>query len=151
MKSTFAIMTFAALGAVLGACATTEPAVTPELPAAAAPAPNACAVIESSDWKAWVNRMPGVGATPTLIVEGQVTLPTPGFTVALKLGRADRSMTPVQQLILETTPPSGQVMQVLTPQTARIDTPAIVAKYKAVQIVCNGNVIAEITDIPDAH
>ncbi len=135
----------------LGACATTEIPVTSEPPAAAAPAPKACAVIESSDWKAWVNRMPGVGATPTLIVEGQVMLPTPGYVVTLSLGRADRSMTPVQQLILETTPPSGQVMQVLTPQTARIDTPAIGAKYKAVQIVCGGNVIAEITDVPDAH
>lgn len=147
MKSIIAIAALAALGA----CATTETAVTPEPPAAAAPAPASCAVLESKDWKAWVNRMPGVGATPTLIVEGQVTLPTPGYTVELKLGRADRSMTPVQQLVLETTAPSGQVMQVLTPQTARIDTPTIVAKYKAVQIVCNGNVIAEITDIADAH
>ena len=132
----------------LGACATTDNPATPEPPA---PAPNACAVIESSDWKAWVNRMPGIGATPILIVEGQVTLPTPGYTVELKLGRADRSMVPVQQLILQTTAPSGQVMQVLTPQTARLDTPAIVAKYKAVQIVCGGNVIAEITDVPDAY
>ena len=151
MKSIIAIAAMATLGAALGACATSETAVTPEPPTAAAPAANTCAVIESSDWKAWVNRMPGPGATPTLIVEGQVTLPTPGYAVTLKLGRADRSMTPVQQLILETTPPSGQVMQVLTPQTARIDTPAIGAKYKAVQIVCNGNVIAEITDIADAH
>lgn len=146
MKFMIAIAAFAALGA----CAKTETPVTAE-PPAAAPAGKTCAVIESSDWKAWVNRMPGPGATPTLIVEGKVTLPTPGYTVELKLGRADRSMTPIQQLVLETTPPSGQVMQVLTPHTARIDTPAIVAKYKAVRIVCNGNVIAEITDVPDAY
>jgi len=151
MKSIIAIAAMAAFGAALGACATTETPVTSEPPAATAPAPNACAVIESSGWKAWVNRMPGPGAAPTLIVEGQVTLPMPGYVVTLSLGRADRSMTPVQQLILEATPPSGQVMQVLTPHTARIDTPAIGASYKAVQIVCGGNVIAEITDVPDAH
>lgn len=149
MKTIIAIAAITALGASLGACATTEKPVTAE-PPAASPA-KACPVVENSDWKAWVNRMPGPGATPTLIVEGVVTLPTPGFTIALKLGRADRSMTPVQQLILEATPPSGQVMQVLTPQTARIDTPAITGTYKAVQIVCGGDVIAEITDIPDAH
>jgi len=135
----------------LGACASTDAAMKPEPPAAATPAPKACPVIENSGWKAWVNRMPGPGATPTLIVEGQVTLPSAGYTIELKLGRADRSAVPVQQLILEAAPPADQAAQVLTQQTARIDTPAIAAKYKAVQIVCGGDVIAEITDVPDAH
>jgi hypothetical protein len=131
----------------LGACATTDNPAAPEPPASA---PDACPIVQSADWKAWVNRMPGPGATPTLIVEGQVTLPTPGYTIELKLGRADRSMTPVQQLILVATPPAGQVIPTLTPLTARIAAPAIAAKYKAVQIVCNGEVIAQVTDVPDA-
>ncbi len=140
---------FAALAA-LGACASAGAVSKAESPTAAAVL-KSCPVVENSGWKAWVNRMPGPGAAPTLIVEGQVTLPSAGYTVELKLGRADRSAIPVQQLILEASAPAGQPAQVLTPQTARIDTPAIAGKYKAVQIVCGGDVIAEITDIPDAH
>ena len=147
----FCILPAFAAMLTLGACATTKTALNPEPSAAAAPALKACPIIESGDWKAWINRMPGVGVTATLIVEGQVTLPTPGYTITLTAGRADRSMHPVQQLILEALPPSGQVAKVLTPQTARIDTPAIAGKYKAVQIVCGGNVIAEINDILDAY
>lgn len=72
---------------VLSACAAT-PAPTPS--------PTACAVGESRDWAAWVNRMPGPGATPTLHVTGKVDVPHGGYTVTARAGAADRSATPVQ-------------------------------------------------------
>ncbi|HRP12226.1 MAG TPA: hypothetical protein PLK37_14445, partial [Terricaulis sp.] len=63
----------AALSAAALAACHTPPAETPmpEQPAA-----GNCAVIESSDWAAWINAMPGPGAQRTLIVTGRITLPT---------------------------------------------------------------------------
>lgn len=135
------------LSAALAGCETAGPAGESAF-LESAPAP--CPVVDSKDWHAWVNRMPGPDSKPMLIVEGQVTLPTPGYTVTLTLGRADRSATPVQQLILQAAAPSENTLQALTTQTARIDTPAIAAKYKGVQIKCGDKMLAEISDIPDA-
>lgn len=128
----------------LAACAApTEPAM-PEHS-------NACAVIESSDWAAWINAMPGPGATRTLHVTGRITLPTPGYAVTVREGPADRSAVPVQQLILELTPPSGMVSQVLFTQEVAYQGPAIAQQYRAVRVMCAGAQLAEITDIQIAH
>lgn len=111
----------------------------------------ACAVIESRAWAAWVNAMPGPGATRELIATGEIVLPTPGFKVSLTAGAADRSATPVQQLILDLTPPSGPVAQVLTTESVRYQGPAISMRYRGVRIMCGGTMLAEITDVPVAQ
>lgn len=110
-----------------------------------------CPVIESRAWAAWVNAMPGPGATKQLIATGEIVLPTPGYEATLTAGAADRSATPVQQLILELTPPSGPVAQVLTTQNVRYQGPAISMQYRAVRIMCGGQMLAEITDVPVAQ
>ncbi len=120
------------------------PPANPEPP----PVPSAsCPVIESSEWAAWVNAMPGPGSTKQLIATGQIVLPTPGYTVTLTVGPADRSATPVQQLILTAIPPSGMVTQVLTTQPVRYQGPAISMQYRAVRIMCGGQMLSEITDV----
>ena len=135
-------------------------ALTSCMPTADAPPANAepppassssCPVIESREWAAWVNAMPGPGATKELIATGQVVLPTPGYTVTLTAGMADRSATPVQQLILTATPPSGMVPQVLTTLPVRYQGPAISMNYKAVRIMCGGQMLSEIADVPVAR
>lgn len=114
--------------------------------------PNAsCPVVESRAWAAWVNAMPGPGATRQLIATGEIVLPTPGYKVTLTAGAADRSATPVQQLILDLTPPSGPVAQVLTTEGVRYQGPAISMQYRAVRIMCGGQMLAEITDVPIAQ
>ena len=142
----FIARVFAALAAsALAACHALQEPTMPESPAAQ------CAVIESSDWAAWINAMPGPGAQPALIVTGQITLPTPGFSATLREGIADRSAQPVQQLVLELTPPSGMVSQVIVTQPVRYEGPAIAQRYRAVRVVCAGRMLAEITEIPIAH
>ncbi len=133
----------------LAAVAACQPIDEPP-PANAEPPPGpsaSCPVIESRDWAAWVNAMPGPGATKELIATGQIVLPTPGYTVTLTAGMADRSATPVQQLILSATPPSGMVPQVLTTLPVRYQGPAISMNYKAVRIMCGGQMLSEITDV----
>lgn len=116
------------------------------------PAPSAsCPVIESSEWAAWVNAMPGPGSTKQLIATGKVILPTPGYTLTLTAGMADHSATPVQQLILTATPPLGMVTQVLTTQPVRYQGPAISMQYRAIRIMCSSQMLSEISDVPVAQ
>jgi hypothetical protein len=140
--------------AALAACgqtnATTDPSPAPA-PVAEASAASACAVIANRNWTAHINAMPGPGAQRTLIVSGEVDLPTPGYTIATDLGPADRSAIPVQQLILNITPPSGIVAQVVTPTPVRYEGPAIAQQYRVVRVMCGGAQLAEITDIVTAQ
>lgn len=138
----------AALSAAALAACHTPPAETPmpEQPAA-----GNCAVIESSDWAAWINAMPGPGAQRTLIVTGRIMLPTPGYTITLREGPADRSANPVQQLILDLAPPGGMVSQVITTAEVRYEGPAIAQTYRGVRVMCAGAAIADITEVQTAH
>jgi hypothetical protein len=135
--------------AACGQTNTTEPAPAPvaEAPAAA----GSCAVVANRNWSAHINAMPGPNAQRTLIVTGEADLPTPGYTVALDLGPADRSAIPVQQLVINTTAPTGIVPQVVTPYPVRYEGPAIAQQYRAVRIMCGGQQLAEITDIVTAQ
>jgi len=108
---------------------------------------STCPHISNENWAAWLNGIPGSEDRPTLIVTGNVTVPTPGYTIELKPGRADRSMTPVQQMILTTKAPEGMTMQLLTTEQARYEGVAIAPQYKAVEIVCGGEIIARIDEI----
>lgn len=152
MKMTHLALTCALVA--LAACgqtnATTDPTPAPT-PVVEAPNTSACAVIANRNWTAHINAMPGPNAQRTLIVSGEVDLPTPGYTVTIDLGPADRSAIPVQQLIVNTTAPTGIVAQVVTPTPVRYEGAAIAQQYRAVRIMCGGQQLAEITDIVTAH
>lgn len=130
----------------LARCETIDDGEAPPPPAAAA-AGSGCAVVESRQWSAWVNAMPGPGASATLHVVGEIVLPTPGFAATLNAGAADRSARPVQQMILDLAPPSGPAPQVLTPATVRYQGPAISMQYRGIRVMCGGQMLTEITDV----
>ncbi len=137
--------------ATLAACALTACAGAPEPTPVTEPPANACAVYESSGWAAWINSMPGPGATRTLIVTGRIVVPTPNYSATLTAGIADRSAIPVQQLNLSLSTTDGMALQVLTPLEVRYEGPAIAQHYRAIRIMCGGRVLAEITEIETAH
>jgi hypothetical protein len=152
LSSMSAFAVAACLATCLGACSSLWAGKTAEPANPEQTVPDKkCAVIESKNWQSFVDKMPGIGAKPSLRVTGEIVLPTPGFTIALREGRADRSAIPTQQLILELTPPTGMVMQALTTETVRYDGAAIADKYTDVQIICAGKQLAEITDIQTVH
>jgi hypothetical protein len=130
-------MTFAALA---GACQTTP---TP-------PQASNCPVIDGRSWSAHINAMPGPNAQRTLIVSGEIDLPTPRYTVSITAGPADRSAIPVQQIVLTANGPGGIVPQVVTTYPVRYDGPAIAQQYRAVRVVCAGRQLAEL-DVTVAH
>jgi hypothetical protein len=86
---------------LLAGCASASPGV---IPAAACP-------VASSDWNAWVNAMPGPGSSPKLIITGQVTAPTGGYSFGWSDFRVAESY-PVQVFVnLTATPPAGPATQ----------------------------------------
>ena len=111
----------------------------------------ACPVLDSRDWTAWVNAMPGPDMKPTLHVAGEIDLPTPGYTIAWREGMADRSAMPVQRLILTATPPDGMVTQVVTPTPVKYEGPALVTTYGGIIVMCGGESLAEITEVTVAQ
>jgi len=133
----------------LAACQTPPPTLAP-VPQPV-PTPSACAVLDSRDWSAWINRMPGPDARPTLHVTGKVDLPHSGYSVAVRDGPADRSANPVQQIIIETSLRSGMHPQVVTTAEVNFVGPVIAPSYRAIRVMCGGRQLAEITDIPDVH
>ena len=138
MRALCFAMTFAALA---GACQTTP---TPP------PQASNCPVIEGRNWSAHINAMPGPNAQRTLIVSGEVDLPTPGYAVSLTAGAADRSAIPVQQIVLTASGPGGIVPQVVSTYSVRYDGPAIAQQYRAVRVMCAGRQLAEL-DVTVAH
>ncbi|MFC2952070.1 hypothetical protein ACFOOP_09020 [Marinicaulis aureus] len=116
-----------------------------------APQETDCPVIESRNWSAWVNAMPGPDAKLTLHVTGDVDLPTPGYEVSWREGMADRSATPVQRLMLTLTPPEGMVTQVITTETVTYEGPALTKTYGGVIVMCGGAPLATIDAVVTAQ
>lgn len=117
---------------------------------------TACAVLNSADWAAWVNAMPGPDG-PSLIVTGVVTLPSPGYTVTLEAGASDRSARPVQVVQLMAEPPELAAAQVLSDYDVRFEmaSPApvdgTVAPFTAVRVVCGEQEITRIEPVEVAQ
>lgn len=138
-----------ALPAVLGLLALTGVAPAPahaDNDAGTDAAATGCPVIASSDWKAWVNAMPGPDG-PQLHVSGQITLPTPAYTVTLTPGPADRMAPPMQRLILTATAPDGMVASVIETTEVSFALPTQMTQFRAVAIVCGDTLLAEISPV----
>ena len=153
MKKTVLVFSMIALGAcdqsatqadVSLAPAEMAPAKTDKVPA---PLQSQCAVIESSNWQAWVDAMPGPDATPTLHVTGEIVLPTPGYTIEWQLGALDRMMPPGQRLSISTTAPNGMVTQVLTNVEVAYAGETAITDYREVIVSCGDKVLATISDV----
>lgn len=112
-----------------------------------AEAEGACPVIEAADWTATLGPVAGAEG-PHLVVEGTVTLPTPGWTVTLSAGIADRAAMPVQRVILTAEPPTGMVAQVLTDYALRLEMPALAPAYRGVVVDCAGLALVEVGVAP---
>jgi len=104
-----------------------------------------CPVIDSADWRATVGPVEGAEG-PQLVVTGTVTMPTPGWTVLLERGPADRSALPVQRLRLTASRPEGVVIQVLDEVEVRAVLPALAA-YRGVAVDCGDLVLVELSEV----
>jgi hypothetical protein len=105
----------------------------------------------SRDWQAWINAMPGPDAKRTLHITGNVDMPTPGYSVKLVEGPADRMQPPGLRFQLEVTPPDGPVTQVITPAEVNYSAPTPYSQIREIMISCGDRPLATITEVPVAQ
>ena len=132
--------------AAVVSCAPMPPSGSANLPEPGRPVSD-CPVLGSRGWSAWINAMPGPGAVRTLHITGEVDLPTPGYTVELIPGPADRMMPPGQRFSLVARPPGGMAAQIVTPTPARYHGAAVYPAYREILVGCGGEVLARIGSV----
>lgn len=150
MKLSSKTLLLAAGYVALSACAPSPPAAEGPVPEPGREVVN-CPVIESRGWTAWINAMPGPDAVRTLHISGEVDLPTPGYTVELVPGPADRMMPPGQRFSLVAKASPGMAAQVVTPTPVKYAGKATYPAYREIIIGCGGKVLARIDRIEVAQ
>ncbi|WP_396272646.1 hypothetical protein [Hyphomonas sp.] len=113
--------------------------------------PEACAVLDSRNWAAWINRMPGPGAVATVHVAGKVDVRSGGYTFRWEEAPMDRSAVPVLRLKLVPSAPGGMATMAITTEAVAYQAPALSSRYSRVVIGCGGTTLAEITEIMDVY
>lgn len=114
-------------------------------------APETCDVLESRDWAAWVNLMPGPDASPTLHVTGKVDVRTGGYTFDWQTGPLDRSARPKLRLKLIPKAPDGMATMAITTEEVNYSAPAGGIEYSGVLVSCGTVTLADIAEITQAH
>ena len=109
------------------------------------PAPD-CPILDSSDWAAWIDDMPGINKQPMMMVSGKVRVPTGGYRLALRLDRIAESY-PVQiTVMLEVAGPTGPATQVIVTHDLTGEFP-VPPPVGSVTIRCGRQVIGQINEI----
>lgn len=109
-----------------------------------------CPIVKSGDWHAHVDNMPGPNDNPRLVVSGNVTVPTGGYKVALRMGQVAESY-PVQITVyLDATPPSGMATQALVTHKVRGSWRSE-ERVGAVTIRCGSRVLTRLSNIETAY
>ena len=110
----------------------------------------ACGVTGASDWRAWVNAMPGPNARPTLIATGKVTVPTGGWRFEWGDIRVMESH-PVQVVAeLRAIPPSGPATQAIVTHDVRGEWP-MQPPVGSFTVRCGDMVLARVSPVETAH
>jgi hypothetical protein len=96
-------------------------------------------ILETSDWKAWADFMPGID-TPSLHIEGQVQLPNPGYEVSLVPVSQD-NLAATLVFELQVTEKDGNWVQVVTTKPVEYEDSLYTGNDQQVQIrLPNGSV-----------
>ncbi len=108
---------------------------------------NECPLANSSNWRAWLNRMPGPGE-PKLHIIGDVEYSEPGLTASFSLGLLDRRRPPSQRIMMTVQKSDGAEE---IKQSVKADFPALADDYQSIVIVCGDDLVATVTDIEVAQ
>jgi hypothetical protein len=95
-------------------------------------APKDPVPIDTSDWYAWLNRMPP--GKPSFHVTGVVSLPSPGYDARLVAASPQGSNPTDLILDLQVTPRPGVWPQVITPVSVRYDQVPAGVTYRSVLV-----------------
>jgi len=139
MRITTALPVTLAASLALSACAT-----VPDDGSASCPT-------VSRDWQAWINAMPGPDAQRTLHITGSVDMPTPGYSLELVGGPADRMQPPGLRFRLKVERPDGMTTQVITPTEVRYAATTPYSEIRQIIVVCGDQTLATIDEVTVAH
>ena len=104
-----------------------------------------CPVIASRNWQAEINNN---GANePSLIITGEIDLPTPGYQVAWQPEISDRQEASIPRIRISLIPPEGIVTQVITPTAVSFTMPSALPEYSSVMVYCGDQLLAEISNV----
>lgn len=114
------------------------------------PSLASCPIVESSEWQAWINAMPGPNATPTLIVTGKAVVPSGGYRIGWNQPVVMTSY-PVQ-VVVELRPERapGMHTQALATKEVRGEWP-MRDPVGSVTITCGSKTLARISPVATAH
>jgi hypothetical protein len=116
----------------------------------AGPVSGACPIVSSSDWRAWVNALPGPSSRPKLIATGKVVVPTGGYAFRWADPRIMESY-PVQVAVeLVPVPPAGPATQALTTHEVRGEWP-MSPPVGSFTVTCGGRVLGRVSPVETAH
>ena len=113
-------------------------------------APGGCAILQSSDWRAWVNAMPGPSVGRVLHVNGKVTFPAAGYQASLELGPIAETYPLTVTVQMQVQPPAGPAAQTLADATVQGNWP-IEGEVGSVTVMCGGRVIGRVSPVETAH
>lgn len=121
-----------------------------EAPPLTVPLPSPCPIVNSRDWRAWVNVMPGpMNARSTLHVVGKVTLPSGEWVPRFEGVRVMESY-PVQVVVELDAARTSSGVQIPVEREVRgswQSEPAV----GSVTIVCSGTTLTRISPVETAH
>lgn len=100
--------------------------------------------IASRDWAAFVDDMPGPGASPTLIVTGEVELGRAGYSPRLTAGFTDRKTLPGQRFELSLVRDPGASAGW---REVRGELDRSLIQYGEVIVACSGAPVARISPV----
>lgn len=111
-----------------------------------------CPVISVSDPAMWINAMPGPNNNPTLITNFTATTPTPGYAFDLNVLEVKESAPPQYVFDLITTPPEGNVIQVLHEAEVRIEIANFAYdEIASATVKCGGSELFSVESVETAH
>lgn len=105
-----------------------------------------CLAENARDGEAWINRMPGPGATPTLHVQFKVDARNSGDVFTLAFRGADRALPPAYRYELVRT--SAGMLPAITEIAVSYQEPNFAEpELRAVMISCDGAPLIEISPV----
>ena len=108
---------------------------------------DACPIISSDKWHAWLDKYNKKEGSFRLNVSGEITLPNPSYSFEWSAGPIDRMYPPGLRLLLKPEKNKGMFTQIITdvPTLYQMNTP--ISKYKYVSIYCEGTELVKIENV----
>lgn len=104
-----------------------------------------CPAIASRNWQAEIKT--NGDNEPSLIITGEIDLPTPGYQVTWQPETSDLQEASTQRIGISLLPPEGIVIQVITPTAVSFTMPSALPEYSSVMVYCGEQLLAEISNI----